>query len=153
MFVAGYASLRPILARMTWSLNLAFNQATPVARVRFQVTEVAADWKFLRDFFHLKTHWNALAAGGFCYFCRMKRNHAFDFPDVRWRTTTEFVNEVLEEGNPSPLLLLEAFDPSVLQWCELRNVNLGLLWTRSFGSKRRFRICVDPLPQVTKTVR
>ena len=64
----GFQSLRPILARLTWSLNKAFNEVCNETGVVFQVTEIAADWKFMRDFFCLTTHWNAGAAGRFCHF-------------------------------------------------------------------------------------
>ena len=124
----GFQSLRPILARLTWSLNKAFNEVCNETGVMFQVTEIAADWKFMRDFFCLTTHWNAGAAGRFCHFCKSKRADMLDLADVCWRSHVEFINEVCGQDS-SPLLLLECFHPTVLQWCELHNCNLGLLWT------------------------
>lgn len=136
--LAGYESLRPILARLTWSLNKAYNEICNSSGVRFQVTEVAADWKFMRDFFDLNTHWNTGTAGYFCHFCRIKRADFCDFPDLPWRSTLQFINDVAGGDHPSPLLLLEQFHPTVLQWCELHNLNLGLMWTCHLGRNNEF---------------
>ena len=67
---------------------------------RFMITEISGDWKYLRQLFNLP----------------------------QWRTTQEFLLEVLPD-NPSPLILLPCFDVSMIQICQLHSLNLGLLWT------------------------
>ena len=113
----GYETLQPVMARIVWSMRL--------VAARFMITEISGDWKYLRQLFNFSTHWNGLHI---CHFCRVRKTEYADLSMPEWRTTREFLLEVLP-GTPSPLILLPCFDVSMIQICQLHSLNLGLLWT------------------------
>ena len=128
----GWATLRPVLSELVYSLNLAFDTKTQ-SGFRFQVTEMGMDWKALREVFQLRTHWNSTTM-----MCHMCKTGKMDYPslpdDLEWRTTAEFLADILPTTNVSPLVLLRRFDISILTWCSLHVLNLGLLWTLNGGA-------------------
>ena len=128
----GFATWEPLLARMTWSLNIAHDHGT--AGLKFQVTEIEGDWKFLRQVFQLRTHWNSKDT--FCHCCRLQRDRFASLPDVLpFRSTAQFIREVLPDQGPQcSWILLRGFDVSTIQWCQLHVLNLGLLWTSNGGT-------------------
>ena len=128
----GWPTLRPILSVLVNSLNTAFDTATPVKGLKFQVTELGMDWKAMREIFQLGTHWNSQMM---CHMCHMKNTDYYTLPyNLQWRTAVNFVAEVLRPANVTPLVLLRRFDISCIKWCSLHNVNLGILWTINGGS-------------------
>ena len=127
----GFESLRPVLAECVHSLNIAYDQATPRTGTKFVVTEVAGDWKYLRESFNMQTHWNSRLM---CHHCRLPREDFPTYPDnLPFRTTADFISEVLRGPNVTPLILLRNFDVTKITWCQLHNINLGLLWTCNGG--------------------
>lgn len=68
-----------------------------------------------------------------------------------WDSTAEFISTQLP-ADPTPLILLPGFDISMIQLCQLHNLNLGLLWTAN-GSALLYLISVgyfgNPDPAVT----
>ena len=128
----GFETVRPVLARCVWSLNLAYETATAVAKARFVVTEIAGDWKYLREAFNWNCHWNHTTR--ICHHCRITREEYAMLPDnLSFRTTAEFISEVLPVNRVTPLILLRSFDVTKITWCQLHNLNLGLLWTCNGG--------------------
>ena len=91
------------------------------------VTEISGDWKYLRQVFSFNTHWNS--ASDICHFCRVGKFQYAGLRPPQWRTTTQFINDVLPFSNPSAFILLPHFDVSMVQICSLHVLNLGLLWT------------------------
>ena len=128
----GYPTLQPILSRIVWSLNQAFEQELPKTKWSFQVTEVGGDWKYIREAFFMRTHWNSNEH--FCHFCKIPRCR---FPRLEEplpeRNMLDFVMNVLKPPS-SPLILLKRFEPGSIQWCLLHNLHLGLLWTANGGA-------------------
>ena len=127
----GWPTLRPFLAELVYSLNIAYDQPISGGR-KFQVTEIGMDWKALRECFKLKSHWNSHMM---CHMCRMSNKQYADLPEnLDFRDTVSFLSEVLPSDSVSPLILLRAFDVSCITWCSLHNLNLGLLWTLNGGT-------------------
>ena len=128
----GFATWEPLLARMTWSLNVAYTQGA--AGFKFQVTEIGGDWKFLRQVFQLQTHWNS--KDNFCHLCNLQRAQFASLSDpLPFRSTTQFIRDVLPQHGPQcSWILLRGFDVSIIQWCQLHVLNLGLLWTSNGGA-------------------
>ena len=70
-----------------------------------------------------------------CHMCRVNGKDYCNLPgSLDWRTTSDFVNEVLVGTNCMPLILLRKFHVSCICWCSLDNLNLGLLWTMNGGT-------------------
>ena len=126
----GPITLRPILARITWSLNLAYDQALPKSGLKFVCTEISGDWKWQYDMWEYLPHWNSKAI---CPFCPVLKTDYAACDPPEWRGTNEFVAEVLPRV-PAALVLLRGFDVSVVQICQLHVLNLGLLWTANGSS-------------------
>ena len=128
---AGFPTWLPLLSRIVWSLNLAYDG---VGGCRFQVTEVGGDWKYLRQVFQLRSHWNTWT--NFCHMCKLPRMDFPTLPDhLPFRNLREFIEDVLPaNGAQSPIVLLKGFDLSCVQWCQLHVLNLGLLWTANGGT-------------------
>ena len=128
----GWHTIRPIISHIVASLNLAYDNAT-TRGFKFQVTEIGMDWKALRECFQMESHWNAKQL--MCHMCRMNGKDYCKLPEaLDWRTTSDFVTEVLVDTNCTPLILLRNFHVSCIVWCSLHNLNLGLLWTMNGGA-------------------
>ena len=128
----GWFTIRPILSQLVYSLNHAFDNPTTKTGVRFQVTEIGMDWKALRECFQMRSHWNK--GDLMCHMCRMGNKEYASLPaTLDWRSTSDFIAEILEGPHVTPLILLRQFDVSCISWCLLHNVNLGLLWTINGG--------------------
>ena len=130
---AGFATWLPLLSRIVWSLNLAYDG---VGGHRFQVTEVGGDWKYLRQVFQLRSHWNTWTNFCHMYMCKLPRVDCPTLSDqLPFCNLREFIDDVLPANGPqSPILLLKGFDLSCVQWCQLHVLNLGLLWTANGGT-------------------
>ena len=127
----GFETLRPILERCVWSLNKAYDIGTPGTNQKFVVTELGGDWKYIREAFSMVTHWNSK---NLCHHCRLPRDLFPTFPEeLPFRSTAEFIREVLPAQGLTPLILLRNFDVSIITWCQLHTLNLGLLWTSNGG--------------------
>ena len=127
----GWATIRPILYQLVLSLNEAYDNPTR-SGFRFQVTEIGMDWKALRECFQLRSHWNRKL--NMCHHCRVTADTYCNLEEPTWHTTNSFIAEVLQPNNVTPLILLRGFDLSVVSWCSLHNLNLGLLWTVNGGA-------------------
>ena len=134
----GFPTMQPLLHEIVWSLNQAFDVPSRTGLL-FQCTELGGDWKYHRESLNLQCHWNSESM---CHFCSLPRHRFPEFPEpLPDRTFVQFVNDALEPGWPSPLILLRRFHLSVLQWCLLHTVHPGLLWTANGG-------CIDYLLQL-----
>ena len=134
----GFPTMQPLLHEIVWSLNQAFDVPSRTGLL-FQCTELGGDWKYHRESLNLQCHWNSESM---CHLCSLPRHRFPEFPEpLPDRTFVQFVNDALEPGWPSPLILLRRFHLSVLQWCLLHTVHLGLLWTANGG-------CIDYLLQL-----
>ena len=123
----GYPTMHPILRNLVWSLNVAFDVPLPRTGHVFQVTELGGDWKYHRESFTMRTHWNSAKM---CHCCSIDRaQYALFEEPLPWRNTTDFISSVVDEKWPSPLILLRRFSVFCIEWCLLHNVHLGLLWT------------------------
>ena len=126
----GWMTIRPIISALVYSLNLAYDEPTREG-FRFQVTEIGMDWKALRETFNMKSHWNSALM---CHMCHMNNKEYANLPsNLRWRSNSNFIAEILSPNEVTPLILLRQFDVSCITWCSLHNLNLGLLWTINGG--------------------
>ena len=133
----GYPTLQPILRALVWSLNQAYDVPLESSGHTFQVTELGGDWKYVRESFNMTTHWNSSGPGKCCHFCTidrkdMARLHLLE--PLPYRSTNEFIRDVISPRWPSPLILLRHFHIEVVQRCLLHTCHLGLLWTANGGA-------------------
>ena len=124
----GEQSMRPVLPRIVWSLNKCFHESITNDGHRFIVTELGGDWKYQRECFSMRSHWNSPKC---CHLCSTPRDQITDLVDeLPFRDMQNFMREILPtNGNWPPLILLEHFHPSKITWCLLHVLYLGLLWT------------------------
>ena len=129
---AGFQGLQPLLARMVWSLNMAFEKALPKTGLRFAVVEIGGDWSWNRFFWQFERHWNGQKP---CPYCDVSKFGPEAYPQLKeidWMSNLDFVSRIVGTGGTrgvNPLVLLRNFDVSLLQPCLLHNLHLGLLWT------------------------
>ncbi|OLQ13715.1 hypothetical protein AK812_SmicGene2205 [Symbiodinium microadriaticum] len=99
----------------------------------FIITELGGDWKYQRECFSMRSHWNSPKC---CHLCSTPRDQITDLADdLPFRDMEDFMNEILPSGgNWPPLILLEQFHPSKITWCLLHVLYLGLLWTANGAS-------------------
>ena len=138
---AGIQGMQPVLARMVWSLNLAYDQPLPKTGLRFCVTEIGGDWAWNRFLWQFARHWNSDMPCPFCDVQKFGPRGYAELPETTWLTSLEFVNEIVGSGlsrRVNALVLLRNFDVSLLQPCQLHNLNLGLLWTSNGGALATF---------------
>ena len=128
---AGFEGLLPLLARMVWSLNLAYNEPLPKSGLRFAVCEIGGDWSWNRFFWQMDRHWNGHTPCPFCNTEKFGPNGYSRLNDIEWLSNPRFLRLVGSGGSKkvNPLILLPNFHVSLLQPCQLHNLNLGLLWT------------------------
>ena len=108
-WIAGPVTLRPLLQRMTWSLNLAFQGLGVLGETicpggeRFIVAEMRGDQEFHRKLWQHKAHWNS---HNVCFKCHASSTDAgcsyVDFSDnPAWldsaRSNAEFINNELPD--------------------------------------------------------
>ena len=131
---AGIQGLQGLLARMVWSLNLVYDNRLAKSGHRFAVTELGGDWSWNRFFWQFDRHWNSLYP---CPFCNIRKfgdqsYAAAELDSFSWLPNIDFVTKIVGSGLSkavNPLLLLRNFHMSLVQPCQLHNLNLGLLWT------------------------
>lgn len=128
---AGFEGLLPLLARMVWSLNLAYNEPLPKSGLRFAVCEIGGDWSWNRFFWKMDRHWNSHTPCPFCNTEKFGPNEYSRLKDIEWLSNASFLRLVGSGGSKrvNPLILLPNFHFSLVQPCQLHNLNLGLLWT------------------------
>ena len=66
----GPLSMRPILMRIVQQLNRCWDEKTCSGH-HFIVTEIGGDWKYVREVFEMRTHWNSVKL---CHLCRTPRS-------------------------------------------------------------------------------
>ena len=127
----GFEGMLPVLARMVWSFNLAYDERLPKSGLRFAITEIGGDWAWNRFFWQFHRHWNGVKPCPFCDVEKFGPRGYIELNDICWGTSLDFVNLVGSggTGRPNPFILLKNFDVSVVQPCQLHNLHLGLLWT------------------------
>ena len=133
----GFEGLLPILARMVWSLNLAYDTNLPKTGHRFAVCEIGGDWAWNRFFWQFERHWNSIRP---CPFCDVQKFGPLGYaalPDMPWKSNFDFLINIVGTGGSqraNPFVLLKNFDMSLISPCQLHNLNLGLLWTSNGGA-------------------
>ena len=129
----GEMTVRPVMQRIVWSLNLCFHESISNDGHHFIITELGGDWKYQRECFSMRSHWNSPKC---CHLCSTPRDQITDLADdLPFRDMEDFMNEILPSGgNWPPLILLEQFHPSKITWCLLHVLYLGLLWTANGAS-------------------
>lgn len=128
----GFEGLQPVLARMVWSLNIAYDQRLPKSGRRFCVCEIGGDWAWNRFFWQIERHWNSLKPCPFCDVQKFGPQAYSNLPDFSWKSNVDFLSTIVGSGmshRVNPLILLRNFHVSLIQPCQLHNLNLGLLWT------------------------
>lgn len=129
---AGFQGLQPLLARMVWSLNLLYDNRLEKSGYRFCVTEIGGDWSWNRFFWQFERHWNSEQPCPFCDVRKFGPQSYVHLTDIAWMPNIDFVNKIVGSGGSkrvNPFILLKNFDVSLIQPCQLHNLNLGLLWT------------------------
>ncbi|CAE7231239.1 unnamed protein product [Symbiodinium sp. CCMP2456] len=125
-------TLRPVLLRAVWSLNLALQGRRPgnsrPLSMKFATCEMKGDWKWFVETFEVRQWYNC---NRICHRCNAANTASkgplfTDFGTAfRQIDTMAFINEVLPE-QPSPLVLLHGFHVRWLRWCLMHNLNLGI---------------------------
>ena len=138
---AGFEGLLPLLGRMAWSLNQAYDHKLEKSGHRFCVTEIGGDWSWNRFFWQMDRHWNGLRPCPFCNVEKFGHQSYAKLNDICWIPNISFVNHIVGSGSTrrvNPLILLRNFDMSLVQPCQLHNLNLGLLWTSNGAAVATF---------------
>ena len=133
----GFEGLLPLLARMVWSLNLAYDRALPKTGHKFAVCEIGGDWSWNRFFWQFERHWNSLRPCPFCNVTKFGSTGYTGLPHFDWLSNVDFITQILGSGGSrrvNPFVLLKNFHVSLIQPCQLHNLNLGLLWTSNGGA-------------------
>lgn len=126
--IPGHASLYPILKRLVWGLNIAYTLPTTHA-VGFCCTEIGGDWKWMKQLWRFDASW---LSHELCHLCDARKMTYDNFAVSNWHSSAQFV---LKLPDPvCPLALLRGFDVTMIRWCQLHNVNLGLCWTANGSS-------------------
>lgn len=136
----GFEGILPVLARMVWSFNLVYDQGLQQSGHRFAVCEIGGDWAWNRFFWQLSRHWNSHIP---CPFCNVQKEGPGGYSQlnpIQWGSNQDFVRLVGTGGSQrvNPFILLRNFDVSLVQPCQLHNLNLGLLWTSNGGAIAAF---------------
>ena len=138
---AGFQGLQPLLARIVWSLNIAYDTRLEKSGIRFCVCEIGGDWAWNRFFWQIERHWNGVHP---CIYCDVQKYGPAAYHrlnDITWFSNLKFVNDIVGSGlskRVNPLVLLRNFDISLIQPCQLHNLNLGLLWTSNGAAVATF---------------
>ena len=119
--------------RIVQQLNRCIEERVTRNGHHFMVTEIGGDWKYIREAFEMRSHWNS---SKMCHLCQTPRLCMTDLSDdLPWRDLANFCEEILPTNNNwSPLVLLRNFHPTLITWCLLHTVYLGLLWTANGAS-------------------
>ena len=69
----GLATWCPLLAHIVCALNKLYDEGVQVGNrnFKFEVTEISGDWKYLRQVFALRSHWNSPT--DVCHHCKISR--------------------------------------------------------------------------------
>lgn len=129
---AGFEGLLPLLARMVWSFNVAYDRKLPKTGHRFAICEIGGDWSWNRFFWQFQRHWNSIVPCPFCNVRKYGSEGYGELPEINWLSNLDFVNRIVGSGGSgrvNPFILLRNFHVSLVQPCQLHNLNLGLLWT------------------------
>lgn len=138
---AGFEGLLPLLGRMVWSLNQVYDHKLEKSGHRFCVTEIGGDWSWNRFFWQMDRHWNGIRPCPFCNVEKFGHQSYAKLDDISWIPNIRFVNDIVGSGltkRVNPLILLRNFDVSLIQPCQLHNLNLGLLWTSNGAAVATF---------------
>lgn len=137
----GFEGMLPVLARMVWSLNIAYDTRLPKTGYRFAVTEIGGDWAWQRFFWQIQRHWNGHKP---CPYCDVEKFGPQGFGhlcDIVWVSNNFFIANLVGSGGSqrvNPFILLRNFHISLVHPCQLHNLNLGLLWTSNGGGVATF---------------
>ncbi|CAL1132282.1 unnamed protein product [Cladocopium goreaui] len=149
--------------RLVWSLNWAFEGVHPrsgpggrpltgadLARagmplcrsnMRFSVTELRGDWEFHRDVWRFTASWQGQQV---CYRCAAgtKGDEAYLYynggPTSRWLheefSLEQFLARRLKDRQLCPLRHLKGFHHTIIRFCSMHTLNLGLLYVCNAGA-------------------
>ncbi|CAK9091262.1 Uncharacterized protein SCF082_LOCUS42995 [Durusdinium trenchii] len=155
-------TLPTILKRIVWSANHAWHGRWPgqdlhgrnlggkAARLAgkpltsqfhtFQVVELRGDWAWHKKVMKFwRCNWNSLEDT--CPFCPAKIQ-SDDWNDLYWNpdstledfTLAGFLAKRMPPRGISPLVGLKGFHPSIIRWCLMHALHLGLLYTANGGT-------------------
>lgn len=147
-------TIQVLLRRAVWSLNCLIDGAHPLAgpyneplpqhlqqvagqafRFKCRMTEIRGDWQWHKRTFRFKNcSWNAKEI---CYHCGAL-SQSDDGKDLYWVyednnwsspfTTAEFLEKRIPERGVCPFIGIRHFHPSMIRWCMMHVVHLGLLF-------------------------
>ena len=128
--IAGCHTLWPILAYIVASLNRAF-EGIGQTKTKFACAELKGDWPWLRKIVRFKP---SFTGNRVCFLCDAtvwrNSNPFYEVErDLAEVNTASFINTMLDDCSPSPLLLLIGFSPWMIRICTMHTVNLGLAFT------------------------
>ncbi|CAK9069365.1 Uncharacterized protein SCF082_LOCUS34741 [Durusdinium trenchii] len=107
---------------------------------KFQVVELRGDWQWHKKVFKFwECQWNSVKT--MCPFCNAKGQS--DNPsELYWNldepiyefNLVEFLSQRMPPRGVCPLIGLQGFDPSIIRWCLMHTLHLGLLYTANGGT-------------------
>ncbi|CAK8995261.1 Uncharacterized protein SCF082_LOCUS4272 [Durusdinium trenchii] len=156
-------TINVVWRRLVWSLNACFTGLNPSqgpggapltgvhldiaglpicqAQHRFALTELRGDWEWHRDTWRFTASWQSHEV---CFRCpavtRGDESLVYynNGPTSGWVnrdfTLDQFIARRLKENQLCPLLRLEGFDPSIIKFCSMHALNLGLLFSCNAGA-------------------
>ncbi|CAK9036671.1 Uncharacterized protein SCF082_LOCUS21823 [Durusdinium trenchii] len=156
-------TINVVWRRLVWSLNACFTGLNPSqgpggapltgvhldiaglpicqAQHRFALTELRGDWEWHRDTWRFTASWQSQEV---CFRCpavtRGDESLVYynNGPTSGWVnrdfTLDQFIARRLKENQLCPLLRLEGFDPSIIKFCSMHALNLGLLFSCNAGA-------------------
>lgn len=111
------------------------------SHTQFALTEIRGDWEFHRDLWRTTASWNGNLT---CFRCPCVAKGPepllyWNYGDSsEWKHqefgTEQFIARRLRTRNLCPLIKLRGFHPSILRWCTMHTLNLGLMFTANGGS-------------------
>lgn len=153
----GNKTLDPIFRVMAWSLNVAYSgvfpsrdwkgrdlpparsamAGKPIAGGPFCLVQVRGDWKWLWESWQMKHYWKHKK--GICFKCRADAEpgpNMFtrfdDFESIPRLTTRQFFDVALKRYI-CPISFIACFQPSMLKYCLMHTMHLGLLHNLNAG--------------------
>ena len=110
--------------------------------LKFAVCELRGDWLWHRQVWRFKSSWKGGAKVSVCFCCEGAVSHCDRNPNMIyynvlenspvWTTQhshTDFIAKELPARDPCPLLLLRGFHYTMIRFCSMHTVNLGLCYT------------------------
>lgn len=180
----GDITLDRVLLYIAWALNCLFTGRWPRCDMKgtefthhkaeragkwicgrplaFALTELRGDWLWFKGLFRLRSSWKSGTNQPVCYMCPAMARGADRYYDlgeqsVLWRkeySSAEWLLHQIPRHRASPLLMIRGFHQSMLRFCTMHVLNLGLLYGAN-GSSLILVCCgvFDPLCMCSFTPR